>query len=399
MKGSASAGSSTILSPLEQHLVVARYTVGVTTGVLAILLRWLLEPVLGHSGFYVTVYMAVVFSALVSGLGPSILSAVIGVLGVVYWFIDPRYSLSVTQRSNVHGIIGCILVCIVLIALGEANRSKQLSLNEAHEDLERRVADRTAELSQALADLAEEASVRKEGEERLRRLSVQLMAVQDDERRRIARDLHDTTGQTLAAIKMTVASLGRAGLDVPGLAKFMDDLNALADAASQEIRTTSYLLHPPLLDEAGFECAARWFVDGFAKRSRIDVQFTVSHEVGRLQSTVDLVLFRVLQESLTNVHRHSGSSAVNIDLTLQGGEVVFQVSDNGHGFPEERVESFRQSTANVGVGIAGMRERVREVGGRFEMESCASGTTVAVRIPKSSAQRGAADTSHSIAVA
>jgi signal transduction histidine kinase len=359
-------------------------------------LRWLLEPVLGHSGFYVTLYMAVVFTALVCGLGPSILTSAVGFLGIVYWFVDTRYSLAVARRSDIHGIIGCLLVCTVLVALGETNRRKQLKLNESHENLEQRVMERTSDLSDTLATLASEVQVRERAEEELRNLSVRLMQVQDEERRRIARDLHDSAGQSLAAIKMSLASLRAIGDAVPNFQQFVDDLDALSDEALREIRTTSYLLHPPLLDEAGFASAAQWFVEGFSKRSGIHVQFGVSDDIGRLSGNVDLVLFRVLQEALTNVHRHSRCSAVGIGLTLEAREIVLQVSDNGRGFSEERLQSFRESKGNAGVGLAGMRERVRELGGRLEIQSDSSGTRLQARVPALGVQRAPAVHSQAI---
>jgi two-component system NarL family sensor kinase len=213
------------------------------------------------------------------------------------------------------------------------------------------------------------------------------MTVQDEERRRIARELHDSAGQILAAIKMSVASVRRMGNAVPNFLQLADDLDALSDEALREIRTTSYLLHPPLLDEAGFASAARWFVEGFSKRSGIHVQLGVSDDIGRLPGNVDLVLFRVLQEALTNVHRHARCSDVCIGLTMQDGEIMLHVSDNGCGFSEERLQSFRESRGNVGVGLAGMRERVRELGGRLEIQSDASGTRLQARVPAPGAQR------------
>ena len=270
--------------------------------------RAALEPLLGHAGFYVTVYIAVIFSALVCGLGPSILSAVLGTAGIVYWFVDPRHSLLVGDRRDIHGLIACIVVCPVLIALGETNRRKQLQINAARDQLDQRVRERTAELSQALSNLESEIRERQLAEQQLRRLSVRLMTIQDEERRRIARDLHDTTGQTLTAIKMSLAMLRQAGSHAAPALRLLDDLNALTDEALQEIRTTSYLLHPPLLDECGFASAARWFVEGFTKRSGIAVQCEIFDPMERIPQDLELVLFRILQEALTNVHRHSGAT-------------------------------------------------------------------------------------------
>jgi len=395
-----------LLSPLPPRFIVERFATALLTAALAILLRWFLDPVLGHVAFYVTVYMSVAFCTFVCGAVPAVVSALIGFGGIFYWFVDPRHSLAVIRPSEIHGIVGFFFVCAVLIALGEANRRKQLRLNEtivaltkeaterkraeeelqkAHVELEHRVEERTVQLSQTLARLESEARVRKQAEEQLRRLSVRLMTLQDEERRRIARDLHDTTGQTLAAIKMTLALLQQIASSVPGVQRLVDDLNALTDEALQEMRTTSYLLHPPLLDEAGIASAARWFVEGFAKRSGIQVHCDIPEKMDRPPEDCELALFRVLQESLTNVHRYSEASAASVRLRLEDEQLEFEVSDNGSGIPEERLQQIRDESGSVGVGIAGMRERVRELGGQLKIQSNKTGTSVSVALPISKA--------------
>jgi signal transduction histidine kinase len=396
----------TNFSPLLQTRLIERYSIGLAVGVLAILLRALLDPVLGHVAFYVTVYMGVVFSALVCGLAPALLTASVGFLGILYWFIDPRNSLSIPRQSEIHGVIGFFLVSVVLIALGDANRRKQLRLNNivaalkeeahqrecaqrelrnAHDQLEQRVEQRTAELSEALARLESEIEVRKQTEEQLRQLSVRLMTLQDEERRRIARDLHDTTGQTLTALKISIASIQQLRSATPEVLQVLDDLNGFADEALREIRTTSYLLHPPLLDEAGFASAARWFVEGFAKRSNIPVQLEIAESPERLSRNCELALFRVLQESLTNVHRHSRASAADVKFTISDSRLQLVVHDNGRGIEEHRLQKFRETKGEVGVGIAGMRERIRELGGTLEVCSDQSGTTLSVALPTAKA--------------
>lgn len=395
-------GMRAILSPLPAVRVVERYTIALGMAVVAVLMRELLDPVLGHVAFYVTVYIAVAFSAVVCGFVPAVLSALLGFLGVFYWFVDPRYSFAVDHPSEIHGIVGFSLVCSVLILLGDANSKKQLRLNqsiaeltteaaqrmeieaqlkEAHEQLERRVEQRTAELTQALAMLQSEMEIRKEAEAQFRQLSVRLMTLQDEERRRIARDLHDTSGQTLSALKMTLASLQCSVNVTPGVSRLLDDANALADEALKEIRTTSYLLHPPLLDEAGFASAARWFVEGFSKRSNIKVECDISQHGERISKECELVLFRVLQESLTNVHRHSGASTARVTLTMHQGQLELQVRDNGSGIEQTKLAQVHEPGRQLGVGIAGMRERVRQLGGRLELQSSNAGTKVRVSLP------------------
>jgi two-component system NarL family sensor kinase len=311
----------------------------------------------------------------------------------------------VDRPSEIHGIVGFSLVCGVLIMLGDTNGRKQLRLNqsiaeltseaahrmeaearlkEAHEQLERHVEQRTAELTQALAMLQSEMEIRKEAETQLRHLTIRLMTLQDEERRRIARDLHDSTGQTLSALKMAVASLQHSVNGTPAISRLIGDLNNLAEVALREIRTTSYLLHPPLLDEAGFASAARWFVEGFSKRSNIEVECDIPKQTERLSKECELVLFRVLQESLTNVHRHSGASTASVTLTMDQGRLELQVSDNGHGIEQTRLAQVDEPGRQLGVGIAGMRERVRKLGGGLELQSSKAGTKLSVFLPTAS---------------
>jgi signal transduction histidine kinase len=397
---SRSGNPLTIFSPVPDRRITLRFSLAIATAVLALLLRALLDPALGHVAFYATVYMTVAFCATVAGMVPAVLNAILGFVGIFYFFVDPRHSLSI-PRSEVHGVVGFFLVSAVLIALGVANRNKQLRLNatvaaltseaaerrraeeelqEAHRELEQRVEERTTELTQTLARLKAEISVRERAEEQLRHLSVRLMALQDQERRRIARDLHDTAGQTLSAMKMNLAVLRDLSQKQPALMELIKDLDSLTNEALQEVRTSSYLLHPPLLDEAGFASAARWFVDGFAKRSGIDVTCDIPQQFERPAEHCELVLFRVLQESLTNVHRHSGASSASVLLVSDDSHLTLEISDNGGGIPEERLARLRESADHSGVGLAGMRERVRELGGDFEIRSNPHGTTVSVRL-------------------
>jgi signal transduction histidine kinase len=390
-----------LFSPIRREFVAERYGIALAASTLAIVLRWILDPLLGHVAFYVTVYAAVGFCAIVCGYAPAVISAIIGFLGVFYWFVDPRHSLSLIRPAEVHGIVGWFFVCAVLILLGESNRKQQFRLNQsiaaltseanerqraeadlqrAHDQLENRVIERTGQLTEALVRLEREVFERKQAEDQLRQLSVRLMSLQDEERRHIARDLHDTTGQTLAAMKMTVALIQQAATD-SDLLLLLDDLNALTDEAVQEIRTTSYLLHPPLLDEAGISSAVRWFVEGFAKRSGIQVQCEIAENLKRPPRNHELVLFRVLQESLTNVHRHSKASAATVRLNFSADNFVLEIADNGIGISEDSLERFRQSASGAGVGLIGMRERVQELNGQLNVQSCTSGTTVTVTLP------------------
>lgn len=221
----------------------------------------------------------------------------------------------------------------------------------------------------------------------LRRLSTHLQHVQDDERRRIARELHDGAGQYLAALKMNLAQLNQPD---PGKAQtVLAESNQLLDKCLAEIRTLSYLLHPPMLDESGLASAAAWYVQGFAKRSGIQANLEISPRLERLPADTDMVLFRALQESLTNVYRHSQSSKVDVRLELENGHAVLLVRDYGRGFPPEQLEALRGGS-DLGVGTAGMRERVGELGGTFEVFSQTPGTCVKVTLPIAKAKGGRA---------
>jgi signal transduction histidine kinase len=212
----------------------------------------------------------------------------------------------------------------------------------------------------------------------LRRLSVQLLNVQDEERRRIARELHDGLGQYLAAAKITLDTLI---ISRPECESFLDEVAKLIDHAITETRTLSHLLHPPLLDATGFASAASWYVEGFGKRSGVAASLSLPEKLGRLPTSVETALFRIMQEALTNVHRHSESHKVEITLSTDAGAATLLIKDFGKGIPKETLEQFMKSGTNVGVGLAGIRERVQELGGTLEIQSNKKGTTLKASIP------------------
>jgi signal transduction histidine kinase len=215
----------------------------------------------------------------------------------------------------------------------------------------------------------------------LQNLSQQLLKVQDEERRRVARDLHDSVGQTLAALKMGIALLEERLRQNQTTSDALFEIAALTDQALQEIRTTSYLLHPPLLDEAGFTSAAQWYVDGFGKRSGIRVRLDFATRRERLPITIETALFRVLQESLTNVHRHSGALEVSIRFQYEAANVALEIRDYGHGIPMELLTRLREASSETGVGLAGIRERLNELNGKLEIESDTHGTILRATVP------------------
>jgi PAS domain S-box-containing protein len=214
----------------------------------------------------------------------------------------------------------------------------------------------------------------------LRHLSAKLMRSQDEEHRRIARNLHDSLGQELTSIKLNLESLSRS--DVPNKDELMSSALASVERSLAETRTLSCLLHPPLLDEVGFASAARWYTDEFAKRSGIKVKLDLPEGLERLPELEGIALFRVLQECLTNVHRHSGSSVVEISLKPIDHQVVFAVRDFGRKMPAELIAGSSHTNGNhFGVGLSGMRERVNDLGGKFEIQSSGDGTAIVVSIP------------------
>lgn len=219
---------------------------------------------------------------------------------------------------------------------------------------------------------------RKRAEDAARSLSGRLLNLQDEERRRIARGLHDSLGQYLAALKMNIDCLAVTNGQQSKIAL---DCSRILETCLAETRTISHLLHPPLLDESGLTTAARWYVDEFARRSGITVQFEVIPERMRLRSTTEIALFRAIQESLTNVHRHSEATSVNIRLTREGDMVRLEIEDNGRGIPPDQLNRLAEGAPEMGVGLAGMRERLRELDGSLQIQSGGKGTKVVVVIP------------------
>ncbi len=227
-------------------------------------------------------------------------------------------------------------------------------------------------------------TARKRAEDAARSLSGRILNLQDEERRRIARELHDSLGQYLTALKLNLSMFGAANGSQARLATECSDI---LDKCLMETRTISHLLHPPLLDEVGFVSAAKWYVEGFAQRSGIQVNLDLDAKLGRLASEVEIGLFRAVQEALTNVHRHSGGTSVEIRLKSDGENILLEIVDNGCGIAPERLSSLNRGDIGAGVGIAGMRERVRDLDGTVEIQSSPTGTRVMVAIPVPEAGR------------
>ncbi len=241
---------------------------------------------------------------------------------------------------------------------------------------------RTSRLTGMSQDITEETRVRED----LHRLSQELMRTQDSERRQLARDLHESAGQTLAAQKMALMNLEDALPEGSEEARrHLETVRGLAEDAVREVRVFSYLLHPPVLDDLGLISALRWYVRGFAERSGIQAVFEVAQDFGRLPQEIETTVFRIVQEALTNVHRYSGSRTATIRLAFQDGQVRAEIQDEGCGLPLLSQEGSK--IVRFGVGIAGMRERVKQMNGTFEIESIPGrGTTVRAILPLDAVQ-------------
>lgn len=247
----------------------------------------------------------------------------------------------------------------------------QEALRQANRELEKEVAERTA-AQQKLGD----------SEKSLRQLSLHLLRTQDEERRRIGRDLHDSLGQYLAVLKINLDSLASlTGSKDEQTSQTVSQCLRLVEESIKDVRTISYLMYPPLLEEMGLKSAVPWYLDGFAKRSGINTTFEVSADFVRLPRDVELAMFRVLQESLTNVHRHSESPTADVRLLMKEGMAVLEVSDQGKGISPETLEEGSQDwIGSTGVGLRGMSERIRQLGGKLEVSSTPQGTTVTARV-------------------
>jgi len=472
-----------------------KYALGVLAAIAALLLRKVLDPLLGSENPYHTAWAAVVFSAWYCGVGPSIVTVVVILAGIWYWFLPPYSTFTLQSKTEIFGMFGFLFFSAVIVLLGETTRRSITNREQAEEqlriardELEDRVRERTAALKesaaaleQKTAEVVEKASMldsandaifvrtaadtisywnkgaerlygwtreevigrspheilhtefpiplqdiqtreswvgelrhtkrdgsqivvashwttlrddrgnatgwleintditsRKRAEDSARSLSSRILNLQDAERRRIARELHDSLGQYLAALKMNLDGIS---LSVGEVNKVAADCSSIVEKCLTETRTISHLLHPPLLDELGLGSAARWYVDEFARRSGIAVNYEISPDIVRLHSDIEIALFRALQEGLTNVHRHSGASSVDIRLRLEGKRVLLEIRDNGRGIAHEQLSRLLDGGSEAGVGLAGLRERLRELEGALEIKSDRTGTRLVIVAP------------------
>lgn len=306
-------------------------------------------------------------------------TAHIPILHISATFVDPEHRVKGLEGGAdaylAEPISGDELLATVgaLLRMKQAEREARLQsaeaekarweLKKAHDELEMRVQERTTEL----AIKAQE----------IRELTGRLLKSQDDERRRLARELHDSTGQMLAALKINldVINTRASGLD-PEIKQLVSESTVITEEINRQLRTMSYLLHPPLLDESGLRSALRWYVDGFAQRSGIEVELNFSPKIARLPPDLEIAIFRVVQESLTNIHRHSHSTTAAIHVASDAGKVEVKIVDTG-----KWVQRLHEKQFVPGVGIMGMQERIRQLGGEFDVIPSAAGTTIRAIVP------------------
>ncbi len=272
-------------------------------------------------------------------------------------------------------------------------RTTEIELRTTQEDLEEAIRTQDEALRQREIEIASrkrsEAELQKSHDaleslvrartSQLRQLSARLLILQDEERRRIARELHDSAGQYLSGIQMNLDACLRENSST--WVSRVADSRQMAEQCLAEIRTMSYLLHPPLLDEMGLLSALSWYAEGFSERSGVRVQLDAPDRLGRLPGEIEAAIFRVIQEALSNIHRHSGSKTARISMASDAEEVILEVSDEGRGIPADILTGFLTGTHLPGVGIAGMRERVSNMGGKFGIRSSERGTTIEMSLP------------------
>lgn len=338
-----------------------RFAVALVAAGTAFLVRWLLTPAVGDHLPYITFFLAVAFSARYCGIGPSVLVITTSVFAARYWIIQPAHAFGLADKQQQLDTMAFLLISSVVVAFGEANRRNKERLRQVQNELDSRIAA---------------------ANQNIRDLTGQLLHLQDDERRRIARELHDSVGQSLAALAM---NLDRVAADLERLTKTsmaVADSTTLVKDTMSEIRTISYLLHPPMLDEAGLPTALRMYTEGFSERSGIRVSVDLSQDFGRLPRDMETAIFRLVQECLTNIHRHSGSSVADIRITRSQDDVRIEITDEGTGISPDTVLEINSSNS-PGIGLRGMQERLRQLGGSLEV-SCRSdtrGLRVAARLP------------------
>ena len=358
-------GTHTPFSSISAHRL-GRYGLAVLALLISVLVSAFLSRYFGSEMAYVLMFPAVIFSAWYCGLGPAIVTTMLGTLAGLYGPSLSIHPFAKPENSEWISALVFVLSSALVVVMGESRQRDNQRLRKAQGELEEKVRERTADLDAVNGSLRE--------------LSARLLQLQDEERRRIARELHDSVGQTLAALSMNLSAVRGEMERISRAAATLTDSEGLVRGMVTEVRTISHLLHPPLLDEAGLYSALRWYVDGFSQRSGIKVEVDVPDDLERLPADFETAIFRVVQECLTNIHRHSGSLVAKIRIRERDGQVMVDIEDKGKGIPPEK-RAEMASTGVTGVGIRGMQERLRQLGGKMAIESASSGTVVMVRLP------------------
>lgn len=359
-------GTHALLSARMARNNLLRYGLPVVAVLIASLVCNRMIPYTGNGVAYVLLFPAVAFSAWYCGVGPSIVAMLLAVVGAAYGFVPRIHPFAYPNTAESIGTLAFLLASVIVIVMGESRRRQNEELHKSLGELELKVQERTADLDVV--------------NQNLRDLSARLLQMQDEERRRIARELHDSVGQMLAALGMNLSAVRNDIDHLARTAATLTDSESLVQEMVTEVRTISHLLHPPLLDEAGLSSALRWYVDGFSQRSGIRVDLDMPDNFERLPVELETAVFRVVQECLTNIHRHSGSPTAKIRVRQRDHEVVVDIEDKGRGIPTHKLEQMAAAGA-PGVGVRGMQERLRQLGGKLDIESNSGGTRVRVRLP------------------
>jgi PAS domain S-box-containing protein len=281
------------------------------------------------------------------------------------------------EQGEVIGAINCFYDVTERRRMQEALRQSEERFRHLAETLDAKVRIGTRELEERNAKMLRQA-------DQVRDLSHRLTRAQDDERRKLARELHDSVGQLLAALSMNIVSIEREQCNLDDATKkAVSDSAGLIEQITREVRTISHLLHPPLLEVAGLRSAIEWYADGFAERSNIAVKIEIPDDFPRLNDEIELAIFRMVQECLTNVHRHSGSPTAFIEVEFEGPNIIVRVQDQGKGMTTTQLGD------KVGVGLGGMQERLEQIGGNLQIQSNDTGTTVIAGIPYAPARANA----------
>jgi signal transduction histidine kinase len=338
-----------------------RYGLAAFAVLFALVTRLTLMPLLGNIRYpFIAFIAAIVFCAWSCGLWPSVFAMVLSIFCAWFAFLSPHAFFRLQQPGlrleGPSAIVAFGALSLFIIAFGESTRRARINLENG-------VRERTEALSAA--------------NEGLRSLTAQLLELQDAERRRLARELHDSVGQILAAISMNMQALKKMELPAAAEATLKDNAELVREG-SRQIRTISHLLHPPLLDEIGLLAAVKWYVDGFSERSGVAIQLKAPEHLPRLDQSVETTTYRMIQECLTNIHRHSGSSSGSIEIARTSEGLTVVVADKGKGIPAEKLRNAHRAS---GVGLKGLTERIRQLGGTLSIYSDRRGTIITAKLP------------------